>query len=81
MVITDKSLVITFAIPVFFLLILIEYIYGKYVGKNTYRLNDTFRSELETTDYNKKQWDATGELPIDAQEAFAGSFPKQVFSK
>ncbi|MBT5574132.1 MAG: carboxymuconolactone decarboxylase family protein [Alphaproteobacteria bacterium] len=45
------------------------------------RLNDTFRSELETTDYNKKQWDATGELPIDAQEAFAGSFPKQVFSK
>ena len=35
MVITDKSLVITFAIPVFFLLILIEYIYGKYVGKNT----------------------------------------------
>ena len=44
MVITDKSLVITFAIPVFFLLILIEYIYGKYVGKNTYRLNDTFTS-------------------------------------
>ena len=44
MIITDKSLVITLAIPVFFLLILIEYFYGRYVGKNTYRLNDTFTS-------------------------------------
>jgi len=44
MIITDKSLVVTFAIPVFFLLILIEYFYGRYIGKNTYRLNDTFTS-------------------------------------
>ena len=44
------------------------------------RLNDTFRSELETTDFNKKQWDATGVLPLDAQEAFAGRFPKQKFT-
>ena len=43
-VITDKSLIITFAIPVFFLLIIIEYFYGLYVGKNTYRLNDTVTS-------------------------------------
>ena len=41
-VITDKSLIITFAIPIFFLLIIVEYFYGLYVGKNTYRLNDTF---------------------------------------
>ena len=40
-VITDKSAVITFAIAGFFLLIVIEYFYGLYVGKNTYRLNDT----------------------------------------
>ena len=40
-VVTDKSVIITFAVPVFFLLIIIEYFYGKYVGKNTYRLNDT----------------------------------------
>jgi hypothetical protein len=44
------------------------------------RLNDTFRSELETTDFNKKQWDATGVLPLDAQEAFAGRFPEQKFT-
>ena len=43
-VITDKSIIITFAIPVFFLLIIIEYFYGLYVGKNTYRLNDTVTS-------------------------------------
>ena len=43
-VITDKSSIITFAIPVFFLLIVIEYFYGKYIGKNTYRLNDTVTS-------------------------------------
>ena len=43
-VVTDKSVIITFAIPVFFLLIIIEYFYGKYVGKNTYRLNDTITS-------------------------------------
>ena len=44
------------------------------------RLNDTFRSELETTDFNKKQWDATGILPLDAQEAFAKRFSSQKFS-
>ena len=44
MIVTDKSIIITFAIPAFFILILIEYFYGRYVGKNTYRLNDTFTS-------------------------------------
>ncbi len=43
-VVTDKSIIITFAIPAFFLLIIVEYFYGKYVGKNTYRLNDTITS-------------------------------------
>ena len=43
-VVTDKSMIITLAIPVFFLLIIIEYLYGRYVGKNTYRLNDTVTS-------------------------------------
>ena len=43
-VVTDKSIIITFAIPAFFLLIIVEYFYGKYVGKNTYRLNDTVTS-------------------------------------
>ena len=44
MIVTDKSSIITFAVPVFFVLIIIEYLYGKAVGKNTYRLNDTFTS-------------------------------------
>ena len=43
-VVTDKSIIITFAIPAFFLLIIVEYFYGKYIGKNTYRLNDTITS-------------------------------------
>ena len=43
-VITDKSVIITLAIPVFFLLIIVEYIYGRMIGKNTYRLNDTVTS-------------------------------------
>ena len=43
-VVTDKSVIITFAIPVFFLLIMVEYVYGRYIGKNTYRLNDTVTS-------------------------------------
>tara|TARA_B100000575_G_scaffold157368_1_gene125615 strand:- start:1673 stop:2932 length:1260 start_codon:yes stop_codon:yes gene_type:complete len=43
-VVTDKSVIITLAIPVFFLLIIVEYIYGKMIGKNTYRLNDTITS-------------------------------------
>ena len=44
MIVTDKSSIITFAVPVFFVLIIIEYLYGRAVGKNTYRLNDTFTS-------------------------------------
>ena len=44
MIITDSSIIIAFAVPAFFLLILIEYFYGLSVGKNTYRLNDTFTS-------------------------------------
>ena len=44
MIVTDKSSIITFAVQVFLLLIVIEYCYGKYKGKNTYRLNDTFTS-------------------------------------
>ena len=44
MIVTDKSSIITFAIPVFMLLILIEYCYGVYKGKSNYRLNDTFTS-------------------------------------
>ncbi len=44
MIVTDKSLIITFAVPVFFLLILVEYFYGRSVGNNTYRLSDTFTS-------------------------------------
>ena len=43
-VVTDKSVIITLAIPVFFLLIIVEYIYGRMIGKNTYRLNDTVTS-------------------------------------
>ena len=40
----DKSSIITFAIPVFFLMILLELAYGLLKGKNTYRVNDTFTS-------------------------------------
>jgi sterol desaturase/sphingolipid hydroxylase (fatty acid hydroxylase superfamily) len=43
-IVTDKSSIITFAVPVFFLMIIIEYCYGRFVGKDTYRLNDTFTS-------------------------------------
>ena len=43
-VVTDKSIIITLAIPVFFILIIVEYVYGRMVGKNTYRLNDTVTS-------------------------------------
>ncbi len=43
-VVTDKSIIITLAIPVFFILIVVEYVYGRMVGKNTYRLNDTVTS-------------------------------------
>ena len=40
----DKSFLIFLAIPIFFVMILIEYIYGKLKGKNNYRLNDTITS-------------------------------------
>ena len=40
----DKSIIIFYAIPVFFLLIVIEFIYGLIVKNNTYRMNDTFVS-------------------------------------
>ena len=44
MVATDKSVIITLAVPVFLILILIEYAYGLRVGKNNYRISDTFTS-------------------------------------
>ena len=40
----DKSFLIFLAIPIFFIMILIEYTYGKLKGKNNYRLNDTITS-------------------------------------
>ena len=40
----DKSFLIFLAIPIFFVMILIEYTYGKLKGKNNYRLNDTITS-------------------------------------
>ena len=40
----DKSVLIFYAIPVFFLLIIIEFIYGLIIKNNTYRINDTFVS-------------------------------------
>ena len=43
-VLTDKSIIITLAVPAFFILITIEYFYGIFIGKNTYRLNDTLTS-------------------------------------
>ena len=44
MIITDKSIIITIAVPVFLLLVVIEYLYGLKVGKNNYKLSDTFTS-------------------------------------
>jgi sterol desaturase/sphingolipid hydroxylase (fatty acid hydroxylase superfamily) len=40
----DSSIIITLAVPAFFLLIFIELIYGLVAGKNNYRLNDSFTS-------------------------------------
>ena len=40
----DKSVLIFFAIPVFYILMIIEFTYGVIIKKNTYRLNDTFVS-------------------------------------
>ena len=44
MIATDKSIIITFAVPIFLLLIFIEYVYGVRTGKNNYRVSDTFTS-------------------------------------
>ena len=44
MIATDKSIIITFAAPIFLLLIFIEYVYGVRMGKNNYRVSDTFTS-------------------------------------
>ena len=38
------------------------------------RLNDSFWTELETAEYNEKQWDAVKGLSVDEIEAFAGKF-------
>lgn len=38
------------------------------------RLNDSFWTELETTDYNRKQWDAVKGLSVDEIEAYASRF-------
>ena len=40
----DSSIIITLAVPAFFILIFIELIYGLISGKSNYRLNDTFTS-------------------------------------
>ena len=40
----DSSILITLAIPMFFLLVFIELVYGLATGKNNYRLNDAFTS-------------------------------------
>ena len=39
------------------------------------RLNDSFWTELETPEYNKKQWNAVKGLSIDDIETYAGRFP------
>lgn len=44
MINTDQSIIITMAVPVFLLLIVIEYFYGQIKGKNNYNLSDTFTS-------------------------------------
>ncbi len=40
----DSSIIITLAVPAFFVLIFIELVYGLVAGKNNYRLNDSFTS-------------------------------------
>ena len=58
MIITDASIIIAFAVPAFFLLILIEYFYGLSVGKNTYRLNDTFTRYDKQISNHAQSWNA-----------------------
>ena len=38
------------------------------------RLNDSFCTDLETHEYNKKQWDAVDGLSVEDIEAVAGKF-------
>lgn len=38
------------------------------------RLNDSFRTELETPDYNRKQWNAVKGLSVEEIEAYASRF-------
>ncbi|MBT8154223.1 hypothetical protein KMP13_10005 [Epibacterium ulvae] len=38
------------------------------------RLNDSFWTDLETEEYNQKQWDAVDGLSVEDIEAFAASF-------
>ena len=40
----DSSIIITFAIPLFFGLILIEFFYGVITKQNNYRINDAITS-------------------------------------
>ena len=45
MIVTDKSSIITFAVPVFFVLIIIEYLYGRAKGKKFVILSGEERVE------------------------------------
>ena len=38
------------------------------------RLNDSFSTDLETVDYNKKQWNAVTGLSVDEIEDYASRF-------
>ncbi len=38
------------------------------------RLNDSFRTDLESEAYNRKQWDAVSGVTVDEIEAYAGRF-------
>ena len=53
-VVTDKSIIITLAIPVFFLLIIVEYFYGRYVGKNTGIMNHQHSDTMESKMHDMK---------------------------
>ena len=38
------------------------------------RLNDSFWTDLETEDYNRKQWNAVEGLSVEDSEAYAARF-------
>jgi lipopolysaccharide export LptBFGC system permease protein LptF len=38
----DKSFLIFLAVPIFFLMAFIEFLWGLKIGKNNYRINDAF---------------------------------------